>query len=29
MPRLFIALEVPADIGLSLASLRGGLPGAR
>jgi 2'-5' RNA ligase len=29
MPRLFTALEVPADIGLSLASLRGGLPGAR
>jgi RNA 2',3'-cyclic 3'-phosphodiesterase len=29
MPRLFTALEVPADIGLSLATLRGGLPGAR
>lgn len=29
MPRLFTALEVPADIGLALATLRGGLPGAR
>jgi 2'-5' RNA ligase len=29
MPRLFTALEIPADIALSLATLRGGLPGAR
>ncbi|HWL30792.1 MAG TPA: RNA 2',3'-cyclic phosphodiesterase [Xanthobacteraceae bacterium] len=29
MPRLFAGLEIPADIGRSLASLRGGLPGAR
>ena len=29
MPRLFTALEVPADIGFSLSLLRGGLPGAR
>jgi RNA 2',3'-cyclic 3'-phosphodiesterase len=29
MPRLFTALEVPADIGAQLAFLRGGLPGAR
>ncbi len=29
MPRLFAGLEIPADIGHSLASLRGGLPGAR
>ena len=29
MPRLFTALEIPAEIGASLASLRGGLPGAR
>ncbi|HMK89489.1 MAG TPA: RNA 2',3'-cyclic phosphodiesterase [Methylocystis sp.] len=29
MPRLFTALEVPADIGLSLARLRGGVSGAR
>lgn len=29
MPRLFTALEVPADIGERLAFLRGGLPGAR
>lgn len=29
MPRLFTALEVPADIGAQLACLRGGLPGAR
>ena len=29
MPRLFTGLEIPADIGQSLASLRGGLPGAR
>ncbi len=29
MPRLFVALELPADIVFSLASLRGGLSGAR
>ena len=29
MPRLFTALEIPKDIGDSLAMLRGGLPGAR
>ena len=29
MPRLFTALEIPADVGQSLALLRGGLPGAR
>ena len=29
MPRLFTGLEIPADIGQSLSSLRGGLPGAR
>ena len=29
MPRIFTALEIPADVGLSLATLRGGLPGAR
>ena len=29
MPRLFTALEVPADVGSSLSMLRGGLPGAR
>ena len=29
MPRLFTALEIPAEIGRSLALLRGGLPGAR
>jgi len=29
MPRLFTALEIPANIGQSLAMLRGGLPGAR
>src|SRR6266702_5142614 len=29
MPRLFTGLEVPADIGQTLSSLRGGLPGAR
>ncbi len=29
MPRLFTALEIPAEIGQSLAALRGGLPGAR
>ncbi len=29
MPRLFTAVEVPPEIGESLAALRGGLPGAR
>jgi len=29
MPRLFTALEIPAPVGVSLARLRGGLPGAR
>jgi len=29
MPRLFTALEIPSDIGMTLALLRGGLPGAR
>ena len=29
MPRLFTGLEIPADVGLTLSSLRGGLPGAR
>lgn len=29
MPRLFIGLEVPDDIGQRLSFLRGGLPGAR
>jgi 2'-5' RNA ligase len=29
MPRLFTALEIPAEVGRSLAMLRGGLPGAR
>ena len=29
MPRLFTALEIPAETGRSLAMLRGGLPGAR
>ena len=29
MPRLFTALEIPRDAGLSLSLLRGGLPGAR
>jgi 2'-5' RNA ligase len=29
MPRLFTALEVPADVAFSLSLLRGGLPGAR
>jgi RNA 2',3'-cyclic 3'-phosphodiesterase len=29
MPRIFTGLEVPAEIGLSLSMLRGGLPGAR
>src|SRR3977135_3017240 len=29
MPRVFTGLEIPADIGLTLSGLRGGLPGAR
>ena len=29
MPRLFVALELPADISFSLSGLRGGLSGAR
>ncbi|MBA3518041.1 MAG: RNA 2',3'-cyclic phosphodiesterase, partial [Rhizobiales bacterium] len=29
MPRLFTAVEIPADIAFSLSLLRGGLPGAR
>jgi len=29
MPRLFTAVEIPSDIGQSLAMMRGGLPGAR
>jgi 2'-5' RNA ligase len=29
MPRLFTALELPADVSFSLSLLRGGLPGAR
>jgi len=29
MPRLFTALEIPGDVGLSLSMLRGGLFGAR
>lgn len=29
MPRLFTGLEIPPEIGQSLAMLRGGLPGAR
>ena len=29
MPRLFTGLEIPAEVGQSLAMLRGGLPGAR
>ena len=29
MPRLFTAIEIPKDVGDSLAMLRGGLPGAR
>jgi len=29
MPRLFTALEIPAQAGQSLSMLRGGLPGAR
>ena len=29
MPRIFTGLEIPSDVGLALAGLRGGLPGAR
>jgi len=29
MPRLFTGVEIPPDIGQALATLRGGLPGAR
>ena len=29
MPRLFTGLEIPAEIGQTLSTLRGGLPGAR
>jgi len=29
MPRLFTAVEIPTEIGESLSTLRGGLPGAR
>jgi RNA 2',3'-cyclic 3'-phosphodiesterase len=29
MPRLFTAIEIPSEIGQSLSTLRGGLPGAR
>jgi len=29
MPRLFTALEIPAEVGQHLSMLRGGLPGAR
>ena len=29
MPRLFTGLEIPAELGETLAMLRGGLPGAR
>jgi 2'-5' RNA ligase len=29
MPRLFTGVEIPPDVGLALAGLRGGLPGAR
>ena len=29
MPRLFAALEIPDEVGRGLASLRGGIPGAR
>src|ERR1022692_4172530 len=29
MPRLFTGVEIPDDIGQSLAMMRGGLPGAR
>ena len=29
MPRLFTAIEIPADVAQTLTFLRGGLPGAR
>ena len=29
MPRIFIGLEIPAEVAQSLSALRGGLPGAR
>src|SRR6185312_15101422 len=29
MPRLFTGIEIPANVGQALATLRGGLPGAR
>ena len=29
MPRLFTGVEIPPEVGQALASLRGGLPGAR
>jgi 2'-5' RNA ligase len=29
LPRLFTGLEIPAEVGQTLSSLRGGLPGAR
>src|SRR5512132_2722847 len=29
MPRLFVGLEIPRDVGQTLSLLRGGLPGAR
>src|SRR5512143_2680 len=29
MPRLFTGVEIPPDVGQALATLRGGLPGAR
>jgi RNA 2',3'-cyclic 3'-phosphodiesterase len=29
MPRLFTALEIPREVGMTLSMLRGGLPGAR
>jgi 2'-5' RNA ligase len=29
MPRLFTGVEIPPDVGQAMASLRGGLPGAR
>jgi len=29
MPRLFTGVEIPSEVGQALASLRGGLPGAR
>ena len=29
MPRLFVGLEIPREVGQALSLLRGGLPGAR